>query len=224
MLELPKRVRQQEGIDLNAEHAIPLFPADEIPRILDMVLRHADRLRKKHETEREDVISDRLFKFLRKDKMLRAAPFVPVREHQIFDNSSQGVHSGRIDINFICLPGDETYFAIEAKRLHVNFPSGPQSLVGEYVAGEQGMMCFITGQYSRFQPSAAMLGYVFDGNVKKARTGIAASVRKNAVALRLASPHQLKRSKVVHIDRVDETRHSFDSRQFTIYHLLVSVL
>ncbi len=224
MLELPKRVKQQDGIDLNAEHAFPLFPADEIPRILDMVLRHAHRLKKKHETEREDAISDRLFKLLRKDKMLRAAPFVPVREHQIFDNSTQEGHSGRIDINFICLPGDETYFAIEAKRLHVNFPSGWQSLVSEYVPGEQGMMCFISGKYSRFQCSAAMLGYVFDGDVKKARTGIAASVRKNALALRLVSPHQLRRSRVVPLDRVDETRHSFDSRQFTLYHLLVSIL
>ena len=223
MLELPKRVRQQKGVDLNAEHAIPLFPTDEIPRILDMLLRHAARLRKKHETEREDVISDRLFKLLRKDKMLRAAPFVPVREHQIFDNNTQEGHSGRIDINFVCLPGDETYFAIEAKRLHVNFPSGWKSLVSEYVAGEQGMMCFINGKYSRFQPSAAMLGYVFDGNVSKARTGIAASVLKNAGVLRLVSPHQLQRSKVVPSDRVDETRHFFGSRQFTIYHLLVSI-
>ena len=158
------------------------------------------------------------------DKMLRAAPFVPVREHQIFEKSTQEGHSGRIDINFICLPGDESYFAIEAKRLHVDFPSGWKSLVREYVAEEQGMMCFINGKYSRFQRSAAMLGYVFDGNVNKARTGIAASVRKNVVALRLALPHQLQRSRVVPLDRVDETRHSFDSRQFTIYHLLISVL
>ncbi len=157
-----------------------LFPADEIPLILDTVLRYAGMLRKEHETEREDVLSDRLFQLLRRDKTFRAAPFVPVREHQIFDDSIKEGHSGRIDINFICLPGDKTYFAIEAKRLHVTFPSGWQSLVSEYLIGEQGMMCFITGKYARFQHAAAMLGYVFDGKVTKARTGLAEGVRNNS--------------------------------------------
>jgi hypothetical protein len=43
------------------------------------------------------------------------------------------------------------YFAVEAKRLHVSLPSGWQSLVAEYVGGNQGMMCFITGRYRNTQ-------------------------------------------------------------------------
>lgn len=221
---LQKRVRQRGGMDLSAEHGIPLFPTEEIHRILDTVLLHAGTLRKAHEMEWEDALSDRLFKLLRRDKLFRAAPFVPVREHQIFDVSNKEGHSGRIDINFMYPPGDETYFAIEAKRLHVTFSSGWQSLVSEYVTGEQGMMCFITGKYSGTQQAAAMLGYVFDGDVIKAKAGIGVSIHKNAERLKLVPPLQLYTSSILPGRSVAETRHNLEARRFTIYHLLVSVL
>lgn len=209
---------------MGVEQAIPLFPAEEIPRILSLVLSYAGTLRKKDETEREDTLSDRLYNLLRKDKIFRAAPFVLVREHQIFDDIGKEGHSGRIDINFIYPPGYETYFAIEAKRLHVTFPSGWQSLVSEYVTGKQGMMCFVTAKYSRFQQAAAMLGYVFDGDVAKARAGVASSISKNAGRLKLAPPYRLQNSAVPPGKNLGKTRHYLQSREFTIYHLLVSVL
>lgn len=208
---------------LSAEHSIPLFPTEEIPRILDTILIHAETLKKMHEMEREDSLTNRLYKLLRKDKLFRAAPYFPFREHPIFDDSNKEGQSGRIDINFICLPGDETYFAIEAKRLHVTFPSGRQSLVSEYVAGDQGMMCFITGKYSRFQQAAAMLGYVFDGNVVEAGDAIAKSVCKHAGRIKLDPPHRMQNSSILPGKNVTETRHHLDSRIFTIYHLLISV-
>ena len=49
------------------------------------------------------------------------------------------------------------YFVIESKRLHVSFASGWQSLVPEYVAGNQGMMCFINERYARDLESGGML-------------------------------------------------------------------
>jgi hypothetical protein len=208
---------------LSAAHGIPLFPTEEIPRIINVVLSYAATIRKHHETEREDTISNRLHKLLRKDKMFRAAPFFPFREHPIFDESDKEGQSGRIDINFICPPGDETYFAIEAKRLHVTFRSGWQSLVSEYVTGDQGMMCFVTGRYSGTQQAAAMLGYVFDGDVVRARCGIDSSVRKNARHLKLSPPCLLQSSSILLGRLVDETHHQLASRPFTIYHLLVSV-
>jgi hypothetical protein len=208
---------------LSVEHSIPLFPAEEIPRILDTILFHAGTLRKKDELEREDSLTDRLFKLLRKDKLFRSAPYSPVREHPVFDDSDKEGQSGRIDINFISLPGDETYFAIEAKRLHVTFPSGRKSLVSEYVAGDQGMMCFITGKYSRFQQAAAMLGYVFDGNVAEAGDAIAKSVCKHAGRIKLEPPHRMQNSLILPGKNMTETHHNLDSKIFTIYHLLVSV-
>ncbi|MCI5129423.1 MAG: hypothetical protein D3920_04270 [Candidatus Electrothrix sp. AW2] len=209
---------------MDAENGIPLFPSEEIPRILDLVLFHAGKIRKKHDAEREDVLSDRLFKRLRKDKIFRAAPFVPVREHQLFDENGKESQSGRIDINFIRPPGDETYFAIEAKRLHVTFSSGWKSLVSEYVTGSQGMMCFISGKYSPSQQTAAMLGYVFDGDIVRAEDKIAASVRKNAKQLKLMPPHKVHDSSISAGNHVKETYHALPSREFVIYHMLVSVL
>lgn len=223
MPEWLRRVRQHGRVDLSAAHGIPLFPIEEIPRIINVVLFYAGMVPKRHETEREDTLSNRLYKLLRKDKMFRAAPFFPFREHPIFDDSEKEGQSGRIDINFICPPGDETYFAIEAKRLHVAFPSGWQSLVSEYVTGDQGMMCFISGRYSGTQQGAAMLGYVFDGDVTGARSGIDSSVRKNTGLLKLSPPHKLQRSPILPGMPVDETHHQLESRSFTIYHLLVSV-
>ena len=177
---------------MSAEDAIPLFPRDYIPRILATVLLHAGTLKKEHQLEREDAITDRLFKRLRKDKFLRDSPFFLIREHTLFDEDiSEGGQRGRVDINLIAPPGDETYFAIEAKRLHVAFPSGWQSLIHEYVAGKQGMMCFVTGKYSPFQQAAAMLGYVFDGDVAKAQSGIDDSVQRNARTLQLLPPLRL---------------------------------
>ncbi len=209
---------------MDAENGIPLFPSEEIPRILELVLFHVGKIKKTHDTEKEEAISNRLFKRLRKDKMLRAAPFVPAREHQLFDESDKEGHSGRIDINFICPPGDETYFAIEAKRLHVTFPSGWKSLVNEYVTGSQGMMCFISGKYSQSQQTAAMLGYVFDGDIARAEDKIAASVRKNAEQLKLTPPHKVHNSSISEEHGVRKTRHALASHEFVIYHMLVSVL
>ncbi len=209
---------------MGAENGIPLFPSEEIPRILKLVLFHAEKIRKTHETEKEEPVSNRLFKRLRKDKIFRAAPFVPVREHQLFDKNNQEGQSGRIDINFICHPGDETYFAIEAKRLHVTFPSGWKSLISEYVTGSQGMMCFISGKYSQSQQAAAMLGYVFDGDIARAEDKIAASVRKNAKRLKLTPPHKIHDSSISSGNHVKETRHALILREFVIYHILVSVL
>ena len=223
MPELPRRAKQFRRVDLSVAHGIPLFPTEEIPRILDVVLLHAGTLRKANETEREEVLSARLYKLLIKDKLFRSAPYIPVPEHQIFDDTGKDGHSGRIDINFICPPGVETYFAIEAKRLHVTFPSGWQSLVGEYVTGNQGMMCLISGRYSMTQQAAAMLGYVFDGDIDKARRGIDNTLRKNDGLLKLSPPHGLKNSPILPGRAVDETCHQLASRPFVIYHLLVSV-
>ena len=103
---LPRPVKPHGRIDLNAEYGIPLFPTEAIPLILDTVLRYACTLKKTCETEWEDDLSDRLFKLLRKDKILRSAPFVLVREHQLFSDDAKEGHSGRIDINVISLPGD----------------------------------------------------------------------------------------------------------------------
>jgi hypothetical protein len=209
---------------LNEQKFIPLFPADEIGAILSTVLDQAKTLQKKNDAEREDDLSDRLYKRLCKDAYIRNAPFSVYREVRIYnDDIDEAGHTGRIDFCCTMPPGNDTYFAIEAKRLHVTFPNGKwQSLVSEYVTGDQGMMCFVTGKYAAHQETGAMLGYVFDGDVLKARKSISDSIDVNQNKLKI-SQRLVASSICKHAQCVDETRHALDRRIFTMYHLLISV-
>ena len=159
---------------------IPLFPAEEIPFILAAVLRSSATLRKKHATEYENRISNRLRKLLTRDPDLRQRPIELDREVPLYDDDSDEENPiGRPDFRFRYSTGTRKpwpYFAIEAKRLHVTLPSGWDSCVHKYVTDRQGMMCFIEQRYGKGLVSGGMLGYVFDGNVEAARTSVATSI------------------------------------------------
>lgn len=210
---------------MSAVDCVPLFPAEQVPAILNILLNHTQTLRKSSETEHEDDLSDRLVKRLRLDPRIRNSPFSPIREFRVYDGPiDEAGHSGRIDICFMCMGGDQTYFAIEAKNLHVTYASGWKSKVSDYVTSDQGMMCFVTSKYSATQQMGAMLGYVFNGDVDQARISIARAIEANRLALKVEDESGLVRSNIVErTERVDESHHRFNRRSFTIYHLLVPV-
>ncbi len=203
------------------------FPLDgEIPFILAAVLRCSSVLRKKHATEHENGVSNRLRKLLVQDFQLRQRPVMVERETYVYDDD-QEEPIGRLDFRFLLIR--ETtyplpYFAIEAKRLHVTFPSGWDDCVRKYVTDRQGMMCFIDQRYTQGLTSAGMLAYVFDGDVEKARTSVAASIEANREKLRTAPPFKLVLSSVLPGDpRVSETIHALAEGDFIIYHLFIAV-
>ena len=207
---------------------VPLFPAEEIPFILAAVLRCSATLRKKHPTEYENRISNRLRKLLIRDPDLRQRPIELDREAPLYDDDGDEENPiGRPDFRFLYSTGTRKpwpYFAIEAKRLHVALPSGPDSCVHEYVSDRQGMMCFIEQRYAQGLDSGGMLGYVFDGNVEVARTSVAASIEASREKLKTAHPFKLVFSSVVSGDsRVSETTHALAHGDFIIYHLFVAV-
>jgi hypothetical protein len=207
---------------------IPLFPAEEIPFILAAVLRCSVTLRKKHAIEHENKISNRLRKLLIRDPVLRWRPVELDRETLLYDDDSDEENPiGRPDFRFLYSTGTRKpwpYFAIEAKRLHVTFPSGWKSCVSEYVTGDQGMMCFVEQRYGRGLDSGGMLGYVFDGNVQAAHISIGAAIEDSREKLKTAPPFKLVLSAVLPEDsRVSETIHALEHRNFTIYHLFVAV-
>ena len=86
-----------------------------------------------------------------------------------------------------------------------------------------GMMRFVTGRYSPYMKIGAMLGYVYDGEIGKARTGIAGYILKKAKELKLMPPKRLARSSILPDKLIDETRHDLEKRMFTIYHILLNV-
>ena len=85
-------------------------------------------------------------------------------------------------------------------------------------------MCFIDQRYARGLTEGAMLGYVFDGEIEKARDSIAASIAANPKKLRCAAPFCLVPSRIeTGHTSVGETSHSIPQGLFTIYHLFVAV-
>jgi hypothetical protein len=212
----------------DAAEWIPLFPEEEIPFILAAVLRNGTRLKKSHENELENNLSDRLRDLLDRDPDLRSRPVELDREIPVYDRRKvRQKQLGRTDFLFKYSTGARKpwpYFAIEAKRLHVTFPSGWQSLVSEYVTGRQGMMCFIEERYAMDLASGGMLGYVFDGDVEGARDSIRKSIEANREKLKCYEKLSFKPSSLLcGKPGVSESIHSFSRNVFVVYHLFLSV-
>jgi hypothetical protein len=221
---------------------VPLFPDDEIPHILSAILRCAKRLEKKHDTELENTLSDRLRDLLDRDAGLRQRPVELLREVPLYDRVlARERCMGRIDMGFLFSTGSKKpwpYFAIECKRLRVKFPSGLRSLAAEYVKGgrgregkkrlegdeQRGMMCFIDGRYAPGLKVGGMLGYVFDDRVDEAVSSVSAEISKEMKALNTKAPHCLVASTILAEDPFFyETVHLRDCGDITLYHLFVAV-
>lgn len=209
---------------------VPLFPEEEVPFILTTVLRCCGALRKKHNTEREDKLSNRLRLLIRRDEAFRRSAMIVDREVPVFDDDDSDSEEpiGRIDFRFLSSQRQADsgwHFVIEAKRLHVTFKkAGWQPLVSKYVTGHQGMMCFIDRRYARGLSEGAMLGYVFDGQIEKARGSVSDCIAANPEKLKCASPFRLVPSQIVTgLAGISETSHSFTEELFTIYHLFAAV-
>jgi hypothetical protein len=85
------------------------------------------------------------------------------------------------------------------------------------------MMRFITGQYAPLMVTGAMLGYVYDGNIKKACSGVANYIDGRINKLKLMPPKKLAKSAIVVSKTIYETRHNLKKKAFTLYHLFLSV-
>lgn len=206
---------------------IPLFPEEEIAFILAAVVRCGSHLRKVHRHELENNLTDRLRDKLDRDSGFRSRPIELFREVPLYDRRrARRRQLGRTDLMFLYSTGARKpwpYFVIESKRLHVMFKAGWQSLIPEYVTGDQGMMCFVDRRYARDLTSAGMLGYVFDGKITQARSGIAKCIEKNHQQLRCALPSLRNSSFRARSVRISESIHSLSDGSFTIFHLFLRV-
>lgn len=206
---------------------IPLFPEEEIPFILQAVLRCGKLVWKKTPREREDPITDRLRALLDRDSVMRSRPVEIQREVSIYDRKKFKVKQlGRTDIVFLFSTGVNKpwpYYTIECKRLYVTrLDARVDSLIAEYVTSHQGMRCFVDQRYATDLGHGAMLGYVFDGEVAKARDQVAQSIRKHHVALKAQREGEMLPSGL-QIEDVHETRHLIGGKDFVIHHLFIAV-
>ncbi len=186
-------------------------------------------LRMKHpkRNEWEDRITYRLAGRLQNDTLLRDLPYDIVPQHWLL--GLNGERLGRLDLRFKHRQSQRDYFALESKRLHVTYPGG--TISNEYLtySGDEGMMAFIDGQYSKGLPSGGMLGYVMDGDTKKAWAGLESHIQNRRDTLKLCMSSKFEKSSLSQIESkgmqgtlLGETAHQL-AHNLRLFHLLLPV-
>jgi hypothetical protein len=146
------------------------------------------------------------------DPAFRDLPYDIVPQHQLTELSGRIL--GLLDLHFKHRQSQRDYFAFEAKRLHVTRPGGSFSNEHSIYVGNEGMMAFVDGQYSKGLPAGGMLGYVMDGKTKKAWDGLEAHIEKRRGELKLIPASNLQ-SRRFHTLRQKECKIRFWVKQCT---------
>lgn len=149
---------------------------------------------KKGAMTHEDHITNHLVNALIKGKKV---PGRIVPQYSLLSERPDNTIHLSSNIDFVVTIGNDenVYLACECKRLNVPFKSGLKGLVGEYI--DDGLMRFITGQYSNGLPLAMMLGYVMNARVDRARRGLrrAMTVRATIIGLKSTTDNPVIKGK-----------------------------
>lgn len=139
---------------------------------------------KKNALTHEDHITEHLVQSLIRTKLV---PGRIIYQYTLLAEDSSGNVSAPSNIDFVLTIGDDedVYLACECKRLNVPYNTGVRALVGEYV--DEGLMRFVTGQYSNGLPLAMMLGYVMNAKSDVARRGVKRILALRSATVRLQS-------------------------------------
>jgi len=132
----------------------------------------------------EDAITRQLVQSLQQTKPSLGLFII---HYSLLGQDGSGLVSEPSEVDFVLAIGNDAdvYLACECKRLNVPYKTGVRVLSSEYV--DEGLMRFVTGQYSNGLPLAMMLGYVMNGKTEKAKCGVKRAMARRSVALRLQS-------------------------------------
>jgi hypothetical protein len=115
----------------------------------------------------------------------------------------------------------DAFLIVECKRLNVETNTGFRSGAGSYI-GDEGMGCFISGQYQSGGNIGGMLGYVMTRSIDDAIEAINQQLAAGHKALRIQQPFELQESAIVANEpHVRQTTHTLDDGDFEIVHLFV---
>ncbi|MCO7577805.1 MULTISPECIES: hypothetical protein [Pseudomonas chlororaphis group] len=139
---------------------------------------------KKNSMTHEDHITEHLVQSLIRTKTM---PGRVIYQYTLLVEDDDGNVSMSSNIDFVLTVGDDedVYLACECKRLNVPYNTGVRGLVGEYV--NEGLMRFVTGQYSNGLPLAMMIGYVMNAQIDRARRGVKRAMAVRSTSIRLQS-------------------------------------
>ncbi|WP_051309805.1 hypothetical protein [Desulfogranum japonicum] len=134
----------------------------------------------------EDTITENLVNLLSKDAVVRRLGYLEYQYYSFKETETGAItDTGRIDFVLVLDNDRSVYVAYECKRLNVVRSSGRLSQATDYV--DEGIMRFVTEQYSESLPFACMLGYVMDGDVKFAKTQVYRTIESKKGDLGLKS-------------------------------------
>jgi hypothetical protein len=198
------------------------FPRDLIPRVLELVVETWYPFRKPVTTDHEVPITRRFKHALKQAKDFRRLP-VRIEREPAEDDLATGEELGRIDLKFLPAVSalEEIYFAFECKRLNATIGGIRRTLAAEYVT--EGMMRFVTGQYSSAVGSGGMIGYILDGVSDGAIGAVGQNISSRRAELRMSASAGLEGSGL-HPDNplIRQTNHALSTeRQFRIHHIFL---
>jgi hypothetical protein len=112
----------------------------------------------------------------------------------------------------------------------VTYPGGKYSTEYPTYAGDEGMMAFIEGQYSKGFPAGGMIGYIMDGKSDRAWSGLEKRITARRKPLKLIENSKLMKSlllqsiaNAVEGTHLGETEHNLETHRLRLFHLLLPV-
>jgi len=194
-----------------------------VPDILSLVISTWEEMPPPAPDALEDPTTEQLCRCLRQNRNSSSLPFrIDIQMVELDPAVDQD--QGRMDIVFSpMVPHESIYFCLECKRLNVVGVNEVRAYASEYVL--YGMMRFIRGQYSAMVQHGGMLGYVLNGDVKRAIKNVSGAVKKNYCDLGMEAPGEMRPSSLLPDNlRIRETHHERQhiSDLFQIHHIFVS--
>ncbi len=199
------------------------FPTDLLPAIFALILDEWPRASRPTDKPIENRITNCFLGHLQ--HVMRRNP-LPFKFHyrQKLAAAESDSESGELDI---CIDSfsrhPDAFFVFECKRLNVTYPTRFDSEAASYV-GEEGMGCFISGQYPATCDCGGMIGYVMDGVVSTAIDAVNKALHGRRAELRLNPPHELVKAELIADSRVFQSAHQQDQRTLLIYHIFLPFL
>lgn len=204
------------------------FADDYLGEIMEAVAVAWSRMKQPERSEWEDSITYRLAGRLQNDPLLRELPYDIVPQFWLL--GLNGERLGRLDLRFKHRHSQRDYFAFESKRLHVTYPGGKLSNEYPTYAGDEGMMAFIDGPYSKGLPACGMLGYVMDGKTDDAWSGLTNRIETHRGPLKLLKGSVFSKSPLSHSlakgmegSHLGETQHKLATQSLRLFHFLLPV-
>lgn len=204
------------------------FAEDYLSEILEATAIAWARMMQPGRNEIEDRITFRLAGRLANDPYFAELPYDVVPQYWLVGMNGQQL--GRVDLRFKHRNSQRDYFAFESKRLHVTYPGGSFSTEYSTYAGEDGMMAFVQGYYSKGLQACGMLGYIMDGKSDVAWGGLGQVIEGRRKPLRLAKNCRLAESILskavangIEGTHLGETEHELGSHNLRLFHLLLPV-